>query len=506
MSEWPDGMDAAQANAAILSSPWFRLAPRRSKYNADLWWEYRDPETGEVLRDSKGNLLSNPRQLAFLQCEAPECFFGGSAGGGKTAAVAMDVLRYFDVPLYSALILRRTWTEMEEGAEAIIPFLKEKLDRFINCKNPSVWYLERQHCFRNREGAVIQFAHAENERDIEKRAGTPYQRIYFDELCSFTEYQYDFMFSRQRKRAHGLVAQVPVVMRGTGNPLGVGYEFVRRRFVVEKGPERWFIPSSLSDNVFIDQDDYRKRLEKMPEVLRRKLLDGDWDIQFSGGQFDANWFEIIPSLPPCRVWVRAWDTAASVPTESLPDPDWTVGTRMGMTGSKEVVIDLSRHHRFRATRGEVERRIERVMDEDGSGTLTVLEQQPGAAGKAEADRLLRKWAGRRVRFVPVGGKSKEERASAFAEYCYCKTPAEGRVKIYAGGNAGVLNQWLGELSMFGQKKVKDDNVDSASLGFRALTDLFHGIKIALNRRVESMIEPERPNSRLVLPRRMRLTL
>ena len=133
----------------ILESKYFRLNPRRSKYNAHLWWEYRDGPvkhvgnghyvaTGDLVRDANGNLMQNYRQLAFLQYEGPECFFGGSTGGGKSSAVAIDVLRYFDVPNFAALIMRRTWMELSEGAESMIQFLKEKLEPFMVGKNAPV--------------------------------------------------------------------------------------------------------------------------------------------------------------------------------------------------------------------------------------------------------------------------------------------------------------------------------------------------------------------------------
>ena len=392
----------------------------------------------------------------------------------NSSAVAIDVLRYFDVPNFAALIMRRTWMELSEGAESMIQFLKEKLEPFMVGKNAPVTYHEKDHIFRSREGGIIQLAHAENEKDIEKRAGTPYQRIYFEELCSFTEYQYDFMFSRQRKRAHGLVAQVPVVMRGTGNPLGVGYEFVKERFIVNNNKERIFIPSGLMDNPFIDREDYKKRLEKLPEVLRKKLMDGDWDVQFSGGVVDRNWYEVVPlaAVPECKFWVRAWDLAATVPTSANPNPDWTVGVKMGYDydKSKRIYIDARTLRRFRASSGEVELEIERCMDEDGPQVVCVIEQQPGEAGKREMERLRKKWIGRNVIFKAETQRGKEERLLPFASYSHCKGKEEGLVKLIDGKHVEAI---LSELSMFGQKGVKDDVCDGLSLGFRALTEMTH---------------------------------
>ena len=52
------------------------------------------------------------RQAAFLEVDALEALFGGAAGGGKSDALLMGALQYVDVPGYSALILRRTTTDL----------------------------------------------------------------------------------------------------------------------------------------------------------------------------------------------------------------------------------------------------------------------------------------------------------------------------------------------------------------------------------------------------------
>jgi hypothetical protein len=41
-----------------------------------------------------------------------EALYGGAAGGGKSTALLMGALLYVDVPGYSALILRRTYTDL----------------------------------------------------------------------------------------------------------------------------------------------------------------------------------------------------------------------------------------------------------------------------------------------------------------------------------------------------------------------------------------------------------
>ena len=53
-----------------------------------------------------------PKQLAFLLLPSLEALYGGSAGGGKSIALLMAALQYVDHPGYSALILRKSYTDL----------------------------------------------------------------------------------------------------------------------------------------------------------------------------------------------------------------------------------------------------------------------------------------------------------------------------------------------------------------------------------------------------------
>ena len=54
------------------------------------------------------------KQLAFLANPSDEVLYGGAAGGGKSSAGLMAALMFMDVPGYNALILRRTFQDLNQ--------------------------------------------------------------------------------------------------------------------------------------------------------------------------------------------------------------------------------------------------------------------------------------------------------------------------------------------------------------------------------------------------------
>src|SRR5258708_8403859 len=59
--------------------------------------------------------VPTPKQLAFLLCPRSEAFFGGAAGPGKTEALLMGALQLVEQPRYSALLLRRTFRQLNQS-------------------------------------------------------------------------------------------------------------------------------------------------------------------------------------------------------------------------------------------------------------------------------------------------------------------------------------------------------------------------------------------------------
>jgi Terminase large subunit, T4likevirus-type, N-terminal len=208
----------------------------------------------------------------FLLFDGREAFYGGAAGGGKSAALLMAALQYVDVPGYHALILRRTFAQLSKG-EALIPLSQEWL-----AGTDAVWN-EQRKAWRFPSGATVEFGHVENEADRFDFQGAAFQLIAFDELTQFSEEVYDFIaFSRARRRRKMVDEGVPIRVRSTANPGGVGHAWVRKRFIDRRKRGVLFVPAKVADNPGLDVPSYVQSLSHLPEALRQQLLEGRWDV------------------------------------------------------------------------------------------------------------------------------------------------------------------------------------------------------------------------------------
>ena len=229
------------------------------------------------------------RQAAFLLLDCQEAFYGGAAGGGKSDALLMAALQYVDRPGYAALILRRTFKQLDLPG-AIMARAKQWLTG-----RPGVHWNDdaKTFTFGGPGGGTLTFGYLENESDVYRYQGPEFQFVGFDELTQFAESQYRYLFSRTR-RLEG--AGVPVRMRSASNPGGIGHAWVKRRFVEQRKPGVVFIPAKLDDNPHLDRAEYIHSLSELDETLQRQLLDGDWGA-FEGAAFTIGDEHLIDEFP-----------------------------------------------------------------------------------------------------------------------------------------------------------------------------------------------------------------
>jgi len=241
---------------------------------------------------------------------------------------------------------------------------------------------------------------------------------------------------------------------------------VRQRFIVEGLSEgRIFVPSKLSDNPGIDADSYRQALQSLDPLERRRLEEGDWWATTLGSMFSREAVVIvdhsdIPQITTSARAVRFWDLAATEPSYTNPDPDWTVGTLMLFDGGVAYVLDVKK---ARVKGEKVEQLIAQTAYEDGHTVAIRMEQEPGSSGKALVDQYARNvlhgfdFAGIRS----TGDKITRARPFAAAV-------ANGNVRCLRGP---WLTDWLDEMSSFPEACNHDDQVDSAVGAFTYLAGL-----------------------------------
>lgn len=218
------------------------------------------------------------RQAIGLAYPAREKMYGGAAGAGKSAFLLMAGLQYVDVPLYSALLLRRTYADLNKP-KALIPLSHEWL-----AGSDAKWN-DQKHQWTFPSSATLSFGYLDHEIDKYQYQGAAYQFIGFDELTQFTRTMFTYLFSRLRRL---IGSSVPLRMYTASNPGGIGHEWVRKRFIApHDNPQRVFIPAKLEDNPHLDQQDYELSLAELDTVEKSRLRDGDWDVVDKNGVFNA---------------------------------------------------------------------------------------------------------------------------------------------------------------------------------------------------------------------------
>lgn len=432
-------------------------------------------------------------QYDFLNSKAEIAIGGGGAGGGKTIALLLQPIRHLHRPRFGAVIFRRTFPQITNAGG--LWDQSQEIYRHLNGV-PREGY--RDWIFPS--GAKIRFAHMQREDDRNSWDGSEIPLICFDQAESFTWFQISYMFSRNRS-----TCGVKPYIRMTCNPdfdswlrtfldwwiddesglaipkrSGVLRYFVNLqdeihwadtpgelegKFGADSAPRSvTFIPSSVYDNkILLDKNpSYLASLKALALVDRERLLGCNWNVRESAGMFfQRSWFEIVGAAPAGRN-VRYWDRAG-VAAENVKSKkaSHTAGLLMIQAPNGQWYIkDIDR---FQGSPGEVMDRIRNVATQDGILTDVVLEQDPGQAGKAEAEAQVRNLAGFNAR-VNVVRESKGNRAKPLSAQCEA-----GNVKIV---RAKWNEAFLREAQNFdGSTSCVSDQIDAASGAFFMHTDM-----------------------------------
>jgi len=272
------------------------------------------------------------KQAAFLMLNHREAFFGGCGGGGKSDALLMGALQYVDIRNFAAIIFRKTLTNLKLPG-GLIPRAHEWL-----ASSDVKWDGQENTFLFPKTNARITFGYLSDVHQGTQKyrySSAEFQYIAFDELTEFFEDDFTFLFSRLRRtrcpfhegrkfdgrnaprprdpnchtcQEYAALSKVPLRVRTAANPGNIGHMWVKKRYRIDKWeldrnedgtknykknwdgkllfkghhPERPFIPSYLTDNPYLDQEEYRASLQNLDPVTREQLEHGDWSVSASG--------------------------------------------------------------------------------------------------------------------------------------------------------------------------------------------------------------------------------
>jgi predicted phage terminase large subunit-like protein len=442
------------------------------------------------------------KQSWFLSSDANIIVYGGAMGGGKTYCGLLRHLRWIDDPHYRGYVVRKQQTSvMATGG------IFDEAYGLYKAFDENVKPNKKAMTFTFPSGAVVAMGHCETNEDAEKWRGRQVSACMVDEATQLLEDHVLVILSRLRSKAK----MIPNLFL-TCNPSPDS--FIRRWidwWLIPKGEEnagradpkkdgkiRWFIrqnnemiwadtkqelldtygshvlPLSLQfisatiyDNppLIKSNPGYLANLQGLKRVKQERDLYGNWDIrEEASGYFKLDWLgePINPYDMDIVKRVRAWDLAGSLPSEVLPNPDWTAGVLMAKTRSGLYIIEDV--IRFRGRYGEVIQKIIETAKSDPEETQIVLPQEPGQAGKSAGLMMVKA-------LIEEGfsAKLKSSNKSKITRFMPVASAAEAGLVRYAFGSWN--DTYFSEMEAFnGDRANKDDQVDATSDAFITLAE------------------------------------
>jgi hypothetical protein len=227
--------------------------------------------------NGKTEVLYDPtqKQQEFHACEEPNVLYVGSRGTGKSLALRWEAhARALTTPGFTYVILRRTYPELQKSHLLFIDQEAKKLGATYHRTDRIITYPNGSKGF---------FSHCSTDEDVLNLLSAQFAWMGIDELSTFPwEMVTSLKTSVRVTKTSGLKA----LFRAATNPFGVSAPDINRYFVLKDiepeedpdyNPNDWrSIHTVMSDNPYIDANEYRKQFAGLPFHQRKAWLDGEF--------------------------------------------------------------------------------------------------------------------------------------------------------------------------------------------------------------------------------------
>lgn len=436
-------------------------------------------------------------------------------------------LRYISDPEFNGVCFRRN-TKQIRGQGGMWQTAKSIYNQLPKIHRPVFRESDLTATWPN--GASMAYCHLEHEKTADEHQGLQYSLQLWDELTSFTWYQFEYLQQRLRSgaemnsrivascnpdRNHFTYDLISWWLDEDGYPdeskRGKIRYYVRRNddFIwasdpkdldkyLEEEEERpisvEFVAATIYDNppMMKKNPGYLSMLKGQSEVNKARNLYGCWHaVPEAAGHFKRQWLDKLDRLPASGLRVRSWDKAQTKPSELNRYPDFSCCCGMMKTEDGRYIIygdhhesnkdeELGFYGKFRERSGRREQIILLQAQHDTEETIIVLPQDPnGQAEFQESAKTLiqhgftvkkdpsKSTAGKLIRFSPFSSAC-ENGLVGIVESTFDPKTLE---MIYK-----ELEEFSGERST---RSYKDDVPDSFASGFNYLSKAVHIPKFTL---------------------------
>lgn len=460
-----------------------------------------------------------------------------TGNSGKSRLLLLKALKFAHKdPLFDGVLFRRT-TKAHRSAGGLFTEAKKLYAPLRPIVRETVMEIE----FQATTGGKLKFDHLELESTAEaNHQGTQYSMVGFDELTHFSITQFLYLIGRLRsesetesfclstcnpdadswvlqwvipylddkgfptdemcgKQLYFLINNNEPVFSDSAEELEEKYPDLCEQYnpntdeMVKIKPKTFmFIGGTIFDNPALIRlnPGYLASLKAQTKVNRERLLDGCWYArEQASSYFQREWLNKITydKIPKNMKYVRAWDKAASIPTEKYKYPDYTVSIKMAKDSNGNIYIfgdyildsidEKSKvYGRFRRLPGERDTMILKQSlydnEEHNINITVVLPKDPSAAGAVEyqesAKKLISNGMAVKSDAMP-GNKKKLQKFTPFSSACQ-----NGFVYIVEDSfpNQETLDHFYRELEVFNGERstatVKDDIPDACASAFNTI--------------------------------------